>query len=63
MENNMFQIKHVENSFEAIELCFKGEFDVIITDPPYSEHVQNNMCSGGLVDFKMFRNTNYSLIH
>ena len=49
MENNMFQIKHVENSFEAIELCFKGEFDVIITDPPYSEHVQHNMCSGGLV--------------
>ena len=43
----MFQIKHVENSFEAIELCFKGEFDVIITNPPYSEHVQNNLLSGG----------------
>lgn len=41
-----WQIKHVENSFKTIASLADKAVDVIITDPPYSAHVQGNMSSG-----------------
>jgi DNA modification methylase len=42
----VWQIKHVADSFAFLSSLADGAVDVIITDPPYSEHVHNNMSSG-----------------
>lgn len=45
-----FSIHHVPNSFDKLhEMVGADAFDVTITDPPYSDHCQSNMCSGSLV--------------
>lgn len=41
-----WQLKHVPDSFAALQTFSDACVDVIITDPPYPEHVQNNMSSG-----------------
>lgn len=41
-----FDIEHVDDSFAMLTELSDGEVDVILTDPPYSEHVHNNMSSG-----------------
>lgn len=40
------EIEHVEDSFAVLSEMVDGEVDVIITDPPYNEHVHANMSSG-----------------
>lgn len=41
-----FIVEHVEDSFAVLSEMADGEVDVIITDPPYNEHVHANMSSG-----------------
>lgn len=41
-----WQIEHVADSFAFLSELADGAVDVIITDPPYSEHVHANMSSG-----------------
>jgi modification methylase len=43
---------HVPDSFEFLATTDADAVDVIITDPPYPEEVQNNLCSGSLVGTK-----------
>jgi site-specific DNA-methyltransferase (adenine-specific) len=45
-------VKGVEDSFIAMRALDNKCFDVVITDPPYNEHVQGNLCSGSLVGTK-----------
>lgn len=40
------QVEYVEDSFAFLSSLADGAVDVIITDPPYNEHVHNNMSSG-----------------
>lgn len=47
-----FAVLHVEDSFKYLTTMASKSVDVIITDPPYSEHVQNNLCSGSLIGTK-----------
>jgi hypothetical protein len=47
-----FIIRHVPDSFSRLRLMGGNEVDVILTDPPYSEHVHENLCSGSLVGTK-----------
>lgn len=47
-----FLVHHVEDSFAFMKAGEANEVDVIITDPPYSEHVHKNLCSGSLVGTK-----------
>ncbi len=44
--------EHCEDSFTALKGLGDGAVDIIITDPPYSEHCQANLCSGSLVGTK-----------
>lgn len=44
-----FEIHHVSDSFEVLRSGADGEFDVIITDPPYDAHCQNNQSSGTMM--------------
>ena len=39
-------IHRVDDSFEELKKLPDGCVDVVLTDPPYSEHVQSNMSSG-----------------
>lgn len=41
-----WQVQHVPDSFAFLRTLQDGAVDVIITDPPYSEHVHANMSSG-----------------
>lgn len=41
-----FQVQHVPDSFAFLSSLADGAVDVILTDPPYSEHVHANMSSG-----------------
>lgn len=45
-------VLHVQDSFAALKDCPDRSVDAIITDPPYSEHCQKNLCSGSLVGTK-----------
>lgn len=48
-------VRYVNDSFaELSERAgkYEGRYDVLITDPPYDEHTQANMCSGSLVGTK-----------
>lgn len=45
-------VRRCADSFEFMRGLGDGEVDVIITDPPYPEEVQNNLCSGSLVGTK-----------
>lgn len=46
-------IRHCADSFEFLRTVAQGQGpDVMITDPPYNAHVQNNLCSGSLVGTK-----------
>lgn len=45
-------VKHVPDSFAFMRGLGDGEVDVILTDPPYPEEVQNNLCSGSRVGTK-----------
>lgn len=45
-------IRAVQDSFQSLRETKSKSVDVIITDPPYSAHVQKNMCSGSLVGKK-----------
>lgn len=47
----LYLVEHCADSFERLK-DWSGTVDVIITDPPYPEHVQNNLCSGSLVGTK-----------
>lgn len=47
-----YWIRHYEDSFAFMRASAFAGADVIITDPPYNEHVQGNMCSGSLVGKK-----------
>jgi hypothetical protein len=40
------------DSFAFLRELRGSTFDVILTDPPYNEHVQGNLCSGSLVGTK-----------
>ena len=42
----------VSDSFFQLKLEPDAEYDVTITDPPFSAHVQSNLCSGSLVGTK-----------
>ncbi len=46
MSTNTWQVEHVEDSFAFLSTLEDGSVDVIITDPPYSAHVHENMSSG-----------------
>jgi len=41
-----FDIEYCEDSFATLREIPTGEFDVVITDPPYNAHVQANQISG-----------------
>lgn len=41
-----WQVQHVEDSFKFLAGLADGAVDVILTDPPYSKHVHENMSSG-----------------
>lgn len=41
-----WQVQHVPDSFAFLASLADGAVDVILTDPPYSEHVHANMSSG-----------------
>lgn len=41
-----YEIGQVEDSFAWLSACEAQQVDVVITDPPYSEHVHANMFSG-----------------
>ena len=45
-------VDRVQDSFDELRNCPDQQFDVTITDPPFSEHVQKNLCSGSLVGTK-----------
>lgn len=47
-----FAVRYQDNSFRLLDALMAGWVDVIITDPPYSEHVHKNLCSGSLVGTK-----------
>jgi site-specific DNA-methyltransferase (adenine-specific) len=47
-----FTVRVVKDSFVDMRKLTDGAYDVIITDPPYSAHVQSNLCSGSLVGTK-----------
>lgn len=46
------EIDYEADSFAFLRNAPTGAVDVIITDPPYSEHVHANLCSGSLVGTK-----------
>jgi hypothetical protein len=41
-----FELLNVDDSFAVFKDIPAGEFDVVLTDPPYNAHVQENMISG-----------------
>jgi site-specific DNA-methyltransferase (adenine-specific) len=45
-------VHHVADSFAWLREAESKAYDVIITDPPYPERVQKNLCSGSLVGTK-----------
>jgi site-specific DNA-methyltransferase (adenine-specific) len=45
-------IYYCEDAFKMMTKGEPGEFDVVITDPPYPKEVQDNLCSGSLVGTK-----------
>ena len=45
-------VQYCADSFAYLRGLGAGEVDVILTDPPYSEHVHKNLCSGSLVGTK-----------
>jgi site-specific DNA-methyltransferase (adenine-specific) len=45
-------VKHTPDSFALLKSMKPKSFDVIITDPPFTDHVQSNLCSGSLVGTK-----------
>lgn len=47
-----FVIEHVVNSYAKLDELLDNDVDVLITDPPYNSHVQDNLCSGSLVGTK-----------
>lgn len=48
-----WHVGHCDDSFALMkEGVNPVGFDVMITDPPYNEHVQSNLCSGSLVGTK-----------
>lgn len=47
-----WRCRAVTDSFEVLKKIQTGEFDVTITDPPFSAHVHANLCSGSLVGKK-----------
>lgn len=48
----MWSVEYHSDSFVALKDLPDNSADVIITDPPYSEHVHGNLCSGSLVGTK-----------
>lgn len=47
-----WSITKVNNSFADMEMLDDSVFDITLTDPPYPDHVQSNLCSGSLVGTK-----------
>jgi len=47
----MYAVRHTEDSYEFIRTC-DAVTDITLTDPPYTEHVHRNLCSGSLVGKK-----------
>jgi len=47
-----FVVSYCADSFAFTKAASFGEVDAIITDPPYSAHVHENLCSGSLVGTK-----------
>jgi DNA modification methylase len=43
-----FEVLHCPDSFDFLHGSGEKVFDVVITDPPYPEHVQENMRSGSI---------------
>lgn len=41
-----YEIAQVDDSFAWLRGCDEGQVDVVLTDPPYSEHVHANMSGG-----------------
>jgi DNA methylase len=48
----MFAVVHVDDSFAKMKTLPADQFDVCISDAPYPDHVQSNLCSGSLVGTK-----------
>ena len=44
-----WEVLHVPDSFAFLESVESDSVDVILSDPPYPEEVQGNLCSGSLV--------------
>lgn len=44
-----FEIFHHPDSFELLRGAGTGEFDVVVTDPPYDAHCQGNQSSGTMM--------------
>ncbi len=42
----MWQVQHVDDAFAVLNAARDASVDVILTDPPYSQHVHENMSSG-----------------
>lgn len=48
----MWSVTHCPDSFAWLKSANPSSVDVILTDPPYPDSVQSNMCSGSLVGTK-----------
>ena len=47
-----YEVLHCQDSFALLREPGEKAFAVTITDPPYTEHVHENLCSGSLVGTK-----------
>ena len=47
-----YVVSYCADSFAFMKAASFGEVDVLISDPPYSAHVHENLCSGSLVGTK-----------
>src|SRR5271169_7087623 len=52
MNGPLVHVAHCPNSFEFLRTAQNSKVDVTITDPPFTEAVQDNLCSGSLVGTK-----------
>jgi DNA methylase len=48
----LIHVAHCEDSFEFLRTAQDSRVDVTITDPPFPDTVQDNLCSGSLVGTK-----------
>ena len=51
-DHTPISVLHNPDSYALLRTLHDKSVDVTITDPPYSKHVQDNMCSGSLVGTK-----------